>query len=70
MPKRTQGSEPDVHLHDLMDAQAVERAAEAMWNAEGGDHHLTWAGMSARSQAHWRRRARVAMQSFSRGAIS
>jgi hypothetical protein len=59
MPKR------DVELHALEDHEAVERAAEAMWNAEGGDHpHLTWAGLSDQSQTHWRRRARVALQSF------
>jgi hypothetical protein len=34
MPK--QSSERDVQLHALEDHEAVERAGEAMWKAEGG----------------------------------
>jgi hypothetical protein len=38
-----------------------------MWNAEGGDYHLEWAVLSDRTQMHWRRRARAALQSFRSG---
>jgi hypothetical protein len=40
----------------------VEVAAQAMWDAEGGDTHLTWDVLSDRTQQHWRRRARTALE--------
>jgi hypothetical protein len=52
---------------ELLDApenleRAVERAAEAMWDMEGGDH-IPWERLSAPAKAMWRRRANAALQS-------
>jgi len=61
----------NVNRHDpareLVDApanieRAVERAAEAMWDLEGGDH-IPWQKLSSPSRAVWRRRANAALQS-------
>jgi hypothetical protein len=47
------------------DREVIERAAEAMWDAEGGDHrHLSWETLSDHTQANWRRRATVAYRSI------
>jgi hypothetical protein len=42
--------------------RAVERAAEAMWDLEGGDH-IPWEELSRPGKAVWRRRANAALQS-------
>jgi hypothetical protein len=59
--------------HDLErlaeDPETIELAAEAMWNAEGGDHTLAWEHLSVQAKRHWRRRARVALASFTQRAI-
>lgn len=52
---------------ELVDApenieRAVERAAEAMWYLEGGDH-IPWEELSRPGKAVWRRRANAALQS-------
>jgi hypothetical protein len=52
---------------ELLDApanveRAVERAAEAMWDMEGGDH-VPWRELSRPGKAMWRRRANAALQS-------
>ena len=52
---------------ELVDApenieRAVERAAEAMWDLEGGDH-VPWQELSTPSKAMWLRRANAALQS-------
>lgn len=46
------------------DAAVIDRAAMAMWRAEGGDEHMGWERVSVRSQAMWRRRATAAWRSF------
>jgi hypothetical protein len=46
------------------DGITIERAAVAMWNAEGGDRRLTWTVLSERSRHGWRRRATAALQAF------
>jgi len=42
--------------------RAVERAAAAMWDMEGGDH-IPWQELSRPGKAMWRRRANAALQS-------
>lgn len=42
----------------------IDRAAMAMWRADGGDERMGWERISARSQAAWHRRATAAWRSF------
>jgi hypothetical protein len=42
--------------------RAVERAAQAMWDVEGGDQ-IPWQQLSRPGKAMWRRRANAALQS-------
>ena len=46
------------------DGTVIERAAVAMWEAEGGDTRLTWSVLSDRSRHGWRRRATAALQAL------
>jgi hypothetical protein len=46
------------------DGTMIERAAVAMWDAEGGDTRLTWGVLSDRSKEGWRRRATAALRAF------
>jgi|tagenome__1003787_1003787.scaffolds.fasta_scaffold20987170_4 hypothetical protein len=47
------------------DPAVVEVAAEAMWNAEGGDHkRFPWERLSEPSRKNWRRRAHAALSSL------
>jgi hypothetical protein len=47
--------------HRAADPGDIEAAAEAMWEAEGGDTILTWERLSHRAKQQWRRRAKAAL---------
>jgi hypothetical protein len=42
------------------DAEALDRAAQAMWKADGGDERMGWERLDNRSRMRWRRLALAA----------
>ena len=51
-PKR---EEVVAHLDGMSreDAEAVDRAAQAMWKADGGDERMGWERLDTRSRMRW-----------------
>jgi hypothetical protein len=46
------------------DAEAVDRAAQAMWKADGGDERMGWERLDTRSRMRWHRLASAAWNAF------
>ncbi|HET7426063.1 MAG TPA: hypothetical protein VFJ50_03430 [Gemmatimonadales bacterium] len=46
------------------DGEALDRAAQAMWKADGGDERMGWERLDTRSRIRWRRLALAARKAF------
>jgi hypothetical protein len=46
------------------DAEALDRAAQAMWKADGGDERMGWERLDTRSRMRWHRLAFAAWKAF------
>jgi hypothetical protein len=51
------------------DAEALDRAAQAMWKADGGDERMGWERLDTRSRMRWHRLAFAAWKAFATSAI-
>ena len=51
--------------HSREDAEALDRAAQAMWKADGGDERMGWERLDPHSRMRWHRLALTAWSSFS-----
>jgi hypothetical protein len=52
------------------DAEALDRAAQAMWKADGGDERMGWERLDTRSRMRWHRLALAARNAFAEGPSS